>query len=469
MLLAASGADLDRLYRRRRRCATRGSGCCGRRSPRHSRVHPVDRLLQRRPPHVRGDAEAGGTGRWCCILSLMRSSRSPRRRRAGSPAGAVHAGGDRPGYRWPRPAPACTYRVIDRRRLYPGHGVRRRRRPGLLPDLNPGVMSWTSQPAQAGPAVDGHDAEDDLVGALTRPRARRRSAPGRATRGRRRRRTRACMICSATGLVGGHRRDPRGAAPRRPLRRARRLRAYVLSRKRIVDTLCEARHGHAPRRRPGPSRASCCHRGHPPPARARRRASRRRPNLVDHSEGADECRALLGAGIDDWGGVSPLTPDHVNPERPWPSLGRLEAITAECGFELAARLTVHPEYVRAGEPWLDPRISAHVAALAREDGLARPGVRPDRAAVAGAGRRLRLRGPHRPVRSCRHRGPHRRPPLGLLRRLRRLGLGAGRCRRVVRDRTALWTTSLHAESDGLSRRVARPRRRTRATSRTSTR
>jgi FO synthase len=96
------------------------------------------------------------------------------------------------------------------------------------------------------------------------------------------------------------------------------------------------------------------------------------PNLVDLAE----CRALLGAGVDDWGGVSPLTPDHVNPERPWPSLERLTAITAECGFELEARLTVHPEYVRAGEPWLDPRISAHVAALATDDGLARPGVRP---------------------------------------------------------------------------------------------
>src|SRR4051794_29181496 len=96
------------------------------------------------------------------------------------------------------------------------------------------------------------------------------------------------------------------------------------------------------------------------------------PNLVD----LDECRALLAAGVDDWGGVSPLTPDHVNPERPWPSLERLAAITAECGFELAARLPVHPEYVRQGEPWLDPRVSAHVAALARDDGLARPGVRP---------------------------------------------------------------------------------------------
>ena len=97
------------------------------------------------------------------------------------------------------------------------------------------------------------------------------------------------------------------------------------------------------------------------------------PNLVDLAE----CRALLDAGVDDWGGVSPLTPDHVNPERPWPSLERLRSITAECGFELAARLTVHPEYVRAGEPWLDPRISGHVAALAADDGLARPGVRPE--------------------------------------------------------------------------------------------
>ena len=96
------------------------------------------------------------------------------------------------------------------------------------------------------------------------------------------------------------------------------------------------------------------------------------PNLVD----LDECRALLGAGVDDWGGVSPLTPDHVNPERPWPSLERLRDVTAGSGFELRARLTVHPEYVVAGEPWIDPRVSAHVAALADEDGLVKEGVRP---------------------------------------------------------------------------------------------
>ena len=96
------------------------------------------------------------------------------------------------------------------------------------------------------------------------------------------------------------------------------------------------------------------------------------PNLVDDQE----CRLLLEAGVDDWGGVSPLTPDHVNPERPWPSLDRLRTLTRECGFELRARLTIHPEYVRAGEPWLDPRVSAHVAALAGPDGLAEPDVRP---------------------------------------------------------------------------------------------
>src|SRR4029450_11650300 len=50
------------------------------------------------------------------------------------------------------------------------------------------------------------------------------------------------------------------------------------------------------------------------------------PNLVDLTE----CRALLEAGVDDWGGVSPLTPDHVNPERPWPSLDPLRDLHAAC-------------------------------------------------------------------------------------------------------------------------------------------
>ncbi|MBB5838600.1 bifunctional FO biosynthesis protein CofGH [Kribbella italica] len=81
------------------------------------------------------------------------------------------------------------------------------------------------------------------------------------------------------------------------------------------------------------------------------------PNLVD----LDEAKLLLAAGVDDFGGVSPLTPDHVNPERPWPHLDDLTKLTADAGFTLRERLTAHPEYLR--EPWLDPRLISHVEAL----------------------------------------------------------------------------------------------------------
>ncbi|MBB4909136.1 FO synthase [Actinophytocola algeriensis] len=91
------------------------------------------------------------------------------------------------------------------------------------------------------------------------------------------------------------------------------------------------------------------------------------PNLI-----AGEFELLLRAGIDDWGGVSPLTIDHVNPERPWPHLDELEKHTRAAGFELAERLPVYPEYVTRGEPWLDPRVMPHVAALADAQGLADP-------------------------------------------------------------------------------------------------
>nr|MCH9734241.1 bifunctional FO biosynthesis protein CofGH [Actinomycetes bacterium] len=87
------------------------------------------------------------------------------------------------------------------------------------------------------------------------------------------------------------------------------------------------------------------------------------PNLVSRAE----CLALLGAGVDDWGGVSPLTPDHVNPERPWPALDELAAVTAEAGYDLVQRLTAQPQYVRAGAEWIDPRVQGHVEALADPD------------------------------------------------------------------------------------------------------
>ena len=94
------------------------------------------------------------------------------------------------------------------------------------------------------------------------------------------------------------------------------------------------------------------------------------PNLV----GA-QYDLILRAGIDDWGGVSPLTPDHVNPERPWPAIDELAAHTAQAGFTLRERLTIYPPYL--GEPWLDPRLARHVAALVDPaTGLAAEDARP---------------------------------------------------------------------------------------------
>ncbi|MEV8625794.1 bifunctional FO biosynthesis protein CofGH [Streptomyces sp. NPDC051079] len=113
------------------------------------------------------------------------------------------------------------------------------------------------------------------------------------------------------------------------------------------------------------------------------------PNLVD-----DEYERLIAAGIDDWGGVSPLTIDHVNPERPWPQIEELAERSAAAGFELRERLCVYPEFVRRGEPWLDPRLLPHVRALADpKTGLANPDApvrglpwqEPDEA-FSGAGR-----------------------------------------------------------------------------------
>ncbi len=93
------------------------------------------------------------------------------------------------------------------------------------------------------------------------------------------------------------------------------------------------------------------------------------PNLV-----GEEFALMLRAGIDDWGGVSPVTADHVNPERPWPAIEALAAQSAAAGFTQRERLTAYPRFVLAGSPWIDTRLHAHVAALAGEDGLANAGA-----------------------------------------------------------------------------------------------
>jgi FO synthase len=97
------------------------------------------------------------------------------------------------------------------------------------------------------------------------------------------------------------------------------------------------------------------------------------PNLSDRAQQ----RRLLDAGIDDWGGVSPLTPDHVNPERPWPSIEALAATTAERGKELRERLAIHPRFATRPDPYLAGKMRAPVAALLDADGLPDPGMQAE--------------------------------------------------------------------------------------------
>jgi FO synthase len=86
------------------------------------------------------------------------------------------------------------------------------------------------------------------------------------------------------------------------------------------------------------------------------------PNLTERFE------AYLAAGINDWGGVSPLTIDWVNPEAPWPHLEELTARTSASGFELMPRLPVYPEYIDA--TWIDPGLMDKVASATDDRGFA---------------------------------------------------------------------------------------------------
>ncbi|MBL8775609.1 MAG: 5-amino-6-(D-ribitylamino)uracil--L-tyrosine 4-hydroxyphenyl transferase CofH [Acidimicrobiales bacterium] len=89
------------------------------------------------------------------------------------------------------------------------------------------------------------------------------------------------------------------------------------------------------------------------------------PNL------SDDFGHLLDSGIDDWGGVSPITADHVNPERPWPALDRIRSVTEDRGHTLAPRLTIYPEYVLDPERWLDEGLRFPVMDRSDAEGLGR--------------------------------------------------------------------------------------------------
>ncbi len=89
------------------------------------------------------------------------------------------------------------------------------------------------------------------------------------------------------------------------------------------------------------------------------------PNLSSrHAE-------YLKAGMNDWGGISPVTVDFINPDHAWPQIDELAAATAKAGLTLQERLTIYPDFLRRSERFLDPSLTARLSEMARADGLAR--------------------------------------------------------------------------------------------------
>jgi FO synthase len=93
------------------------------------------------------------------------------------------------------------------------------------------------------------------------------------------------------------------------------------------------------------------------------------PNLS-----AEDYQVYLDAGINDWGGISPLTIDYVNPEAPWPGIAELRDRTRSMGFELRPRLPVYPEFFVSSDSFLPPELKTRVARLADDEGYVKGGV-----------------------------------------------------------------------------------------------
>ena len=91
------------------------------------------------------------------------------------------------------------------------------------------------------------------------------------------------------------------------------------------------------------------------------------PNLTP-----DALPDIIRAGINDWGGISPVTPDHVNPEAAWPHLSRLRAATEATGKALVPRLPIYPQYIKAMDTWVDPALHTRVIRKTDASGFARP-------------------------------------------------------------------------------------------------
>ncbi|MGE5762502.1 MAG: bifunctional FO biosynthesis protein CofGH [Mycobacterium leprae] len=276
--------------------------------------------------------------------------------------------GDRPEDRWPVARSWLEARGYDSTLSYlRASAVRVLEETGLLPHLNPGVMSW-QELARLKPVAPSMGLMLESTADLPAHKGSPDKDPGTRVRvledaGR-------LAIPFTTGILVGIGETPADRAD--ALFAIRRVaRAYGGIQEVIVQNF-RAKPDTAMRSWPDADLAQFL----ATVAVARlvlgsRMRVQAPPNLVDLSD----AKELLRAGVDDVGGISPLTPDHVNPERPWPAIDRLAEECAAAGFTLAERLAAHPPYLR--EPWLDPRLDPHVRALADPaTGLARPGATP---------------------------------------------------------------------------------------------
>jgi len=292
--------------------------------------------------------------------------------RAGAAAGckeALFTLGDRPEARWPEARAWLAERGYDSTLDYlRAVAIRVIEHTGLLPHLNPGVMSWEEM-ARLRPVAPSMG----LMLETTSERVYRE--PGGAHFGSVDKNPAVRLRCIADAgrlaipftsgiLIGiGETRRERAES----LFALRKLgRAFGHLQEIIIQNFVA---------KPGTGMASHPDAGHEDYlatiAVARivlgpRATVQAPPNLSDGRFGE-----LLEAGINDWGGVSPVTPDHVNPEKPWPQLDRLRAETEARGCELRERLTIYPAYAVRPDPWLDGKMRAPVDALRDADGYAR--------------------------------------------------------------------------------------------------
>ncbi|MFE9424606.1 bifunctional FO biosynthesis protein CofGH [Kitasatospora sp. NPDC006697] len=279
--------------------------------------------------------------------------------------------GDRPEDRWPEAREWLDAHGYDDTLAYVrAMAVRVLEETGLLPHLNPGVLSWTEfqRLKPVAPSM-GMMLETTATRLWSEPGGPHHGSPDKepAVRLRALEDAGRSAVPFTTGLLIGigetfEERAESILAIRSVARRYHGIQEVIVQNFRAKpDTVMRARPDTGPAELAAAIAVTRVVLG--PSARIQAP-----PNLV-----AGEYEQMISAGIDDWGGVSPVTPDHVSPEAPWPAIEELAARTAGAGFELRERLTVYPEFVLRGEPWLDPRLLPHVGALADPaTGLARP-------------------------------------------------------------------------------------------------